>query len=109
MNHPLHCFVDGLGDVRLHAGMVRIDFVVHDADPAQPGASHHRAARLVMTPQALLQVVQGLAQAASQLQPRPAVTGPVPLPTRECEPQAGSAPSRLAPDLPGRSPNFSAS
>lgn len=89
-------FVDGLGDIRLHAGMVRIDFVVHDADPAQPGA-HHRAARLIMTPQGLLQVAQGLARAASQLQQPPAA-----------EPAAPLRPSSLAPDVPGRSPNFHA-
>lgn len=108
MNRPTEFFIDGLGDVRLHAGMLRIDFVVHEADPQQPGAQH-RAARLIMTPHALLKVVQGLAQAASQLT-QGAAAGPLPMSetTEPTEPQATAQPSRLAPDVPGRSPNFGA-
>jgi hypothetical protein len=95
-------FVDGLGDVRLHAGMARLDFFVHEADAAQP-AAQRRVARLVMTPQALLQVAQGLVKAAGQMQQvYNAAPASAPAPASE----AATAPSRLAPLEPGRSPNF---
>lgn len=103
----MEIFVDGLGDIRLHAGIARLDFFVHEADPAQPGAQR-RAARLVMTPQVLLQVAQGLVKAAGQMQQVYAAHAPTPASTSTPAPTAESTatPSLLAPAAPARSPNF---
>ncbi len=102
MQHTTEIFIDGLGDVRLHAGMARVDFVVHEADPTQPDAKR-RVARLVMTPKALLQVAQGLAQSAGRMVNATA-TAPV---TETKVPTERS--SSLAPPVSGRSPNFKSS